>query len=84
MKRVKVVHIIITVFKLYHLFSKFNYCFQKIARDKANNNDWNSGVYYNVKVFYRFNLPILGEIATFTINGRTGTFVGSNTDLGEE
>ncbi len=48
----------------------YYYCFQE--------NDSNNLVYYNVTVFYRFNLPVLGEIATFRVNGRTNTFKGSN------
>ena len=63
--------------------TKYYFCFQKIVRNDNSNKDWDAGVYYNVKVFYRFNLPIIGEVATFTINGRTGTFIGADADLGD-
>lgn len=28
-------------------------------------------IYYNVKLFYKFNLPFIGELLTFKINGET-------------
>lgn len=40
-------------------------------------------IYYNVIVFYRFNLPVIGEIATYKIKGRTNSIVGANNRIGE-
>lgn len=37
--------------------------------------------YYDVMVFYKFNLPVLGEIATYKINGETKDFKGSNNQI---
>ncbi len=45
------------------------YCFQEIKKKKD--------YAYNIKVFYRFYLPVLGDIATFTIDGRTNNFRGN-------
>ena len=39
-----------------------------IDKDKAPNGNQ---IYYNIKLFYKFNLPFVGEIFTFTINGET-------------
>lgn len=38
--------------------------------------------YYNVRLFYKFNLPVIGEIAKFTVKGRTDTFIGNNDRIG--
>lgn len=50
----------------------YYYCFQKAS------NNGNESIYYNIKLFYKFNLPVIGEVTTFTINGRTNSFVGSD------
>lgn len=50
---------------------KYYYCFQE-------NEDNNGMIYYDVMVFYRFNLPIIGNIANYKIEGTTKSFVGSN------
>ena len=34
-------------------------------------------MYYDIIVFYRFNLPIIGDIITFQVEGSTETFPGS-------
>ena len=34
-------------------------------------------MYYDIIVFYRFNLPIIGDIITFQVEGTTETFPGS-------
>ncbi len=58
---------------------KYYYCFQKVSRGDGS---WNSNnTYYNIKVFYRFNLPVLGQLATFVINGRTNSFVGNQNSI---
>lgn len=50
--------------------TKFNYCFiDSYSPDRK--------IYYDIMVFYKFNLPFLGELMTFRVNGTTETFVGS-------
>lgn len=49
----------------------YYYCFQE---EKANNE---KGIYYNIIVFYKFNLPFLGTIATYQIKGTTQSFEGN-------
>lgn len=50
---------------------KYYYCFnEEKSRDEK--------IYYEVIVFYRFNLPIIGSIANYKIEGTTKSFVGSN------
>lgn len=39
-------------------------------------------IYYNVRLFYKFNLPVLGELTTFEVNGRTNSFIGSDDRIG--
>lgn len=50
--------------------SRYYYCFQETEAS-------NGRIYYNVRLFYNFNLPFLGDIATFKINGETKTFIGN-------
>ncbi|MDE6284890.1 MAG: hypothetical protein K2M17_04020 [Bacilli bacterium] len=38
--------------------------------------------YYNVMLFYKFNLPVIGEIAKFKVKGRTDTFIGNKDRIG--
>ena len=38
-------------------------------------------VYYDVIVFYRFNLPVLGDLFLYRIKGETKDFVGDNTRI---
>ncbi len=52
---------------------KYHYCFRKVSQSR----EQKSGMYYYVKVFYKFNLPFIGDVVTFTINGRTNTFIGN-------
>lgn len=64
---------VLTLDGQYEPFNESNYyyyCFQEAEKRDE--------VYYNVTVFYRFNIPVLGEIATFKVEGRTNTFIGSN------
>lgn len=49
----------------------FYYCFKE---QKSKNNR----IYYSVQVFYRFNLPILGNIFNYKIEGDTKNFIGAN------
>ena len=48
---------------------KYNYCFTEVKEKKY--------IYYNIKVFYKFNLPFIGDLFTFQINGRTQEFKGN-------
>lgn len=50
---------------------KYYYCFQESM-------DVNGMIYYDVMVFFRFNLPVIGSIANYKIEGTTKSFVGSN------
>lgn len=50
---------------------KYYYCVRKY--DGAN-----TSKYYQVTMFYKFNLPILGSISSFTIRGTTGNFQPSD------
>lgn len=35
-------------------------------------------IYYNIRLFYRFNLPIIGDLKTFSIKGRSNSIVPAN------
>lgn len=47
---------------------KYYYCIQKVKSPSSNNQ---SKVYYEVNIFFYFNLPVIGDIFKFTINGTT-------------
>lgn len=47
----------------------YYYCFKEGNRNKQ--------VYYDIEVFYKFNLPVIGNIANYKIDGTTKTFIGS-------
>lgn len=51
---------------------KYYYCIRKI-NSKSSRQD--GKVYYKVNIFFYFNLPVLGDIFTFDINGSTGDVV---------
>ncbi|MEG0977149.1 MAG: hypothetical protein RSF02_01180 [Bacilli bacterium] len=57
---------------------KYLYC---VAETKVyNENNQNEFKVYNeLKFFYKFNLPFLGELKTFVVNGRTSVFFGNDT-----
>jgi len=46
---------------------KYFYCLNDYVVKDENTDK----VYYQIKLFYKFNLPFVGEIFTFTINGET-------------
>lgn len=51
--------------------NKYYYCYRE--------NTAPSGmIYYDIEVFYRFNLPVIGEIATYRVEGQTNTFIGAD------
>ncbi len=58
--------------------NKYYYCIEKLNSPSPHNN---SKVYYKVETFFYFNLPVLGEIFKFTINGSTNDIIPSSGDL---
>ena len=40
---------------------KYYWCFKK--------NKANGGTYYSIRIFYKFNLPVVGDLVTFSIDG---------------
>lgn len=47
---------------------KYYYCFTRLK----NNESYNAKArYYKIKIFYKMNLPVLGDIFTFNIDGTT-------------
>lgn len=55
--------------------TKYYYCFMKdelkYARNTNASNSQKSASYYKVRIFYKMNLPVLGDIFTFRIDGTT-------------
>lgn len=49
---------------------KYNYCFMESTSS-------NNRKYYEIIVFYKFNLPFIGDIMTFQVRGTTDSFQGS-------
>lgn len=50
---------------------KYYYCISySCSKIGCKIND-NNSIFYNIKLFYKFNLPFLGEIFTFNITGQT-------------
>ena len=54
--------------------NKYYYCFQEEKSEKGT-------IYYNIRVFFKFNLPVIGDITTFKIEGRTNPFIGNDNRL---
>lgn len=50
---------------------KYYYCVNKKVTNKAESKGYSSKMYYQVKIFFKFNLPIIGDISTFTVDGTT-------------
>ncbi len=53
---------------------KYYYCFKESKLKSGNGN----AIVYDITLFYKFNLPVVGEITTFRVDGRTNSFIGSN------
>lgn len=51
--------------------NEYYYCFQEEGAP-------NGLVLYNVRFFYKFNLPVIGDITNFKVDGQTTAFKGSN------
>ncbi len=66
---------------------KYLFCIQKheISIDRTSSltrtNETKVKVFYNVIFFYKFNLPILGELHTYRVTGETKSFVGADHKL---
>ncbi len=56
-------------FELSQSGDKYYYCFKSGKK--------NNLIYYDVKVFYKFNLPIIGTIINYEIDGTTKYFIGA-------
>lgn len=52
---------------------RYHYCIKKYKGA-------NTSYYYQVTVFYKFNLPVLGDISTFTVKGTSMNFQASDED----
>ena len=50
--------------------TKQNYCIYRDKRDATGGSE--AKYYYEVTVFFGFNLPVLGDIYTFRVGGETG------------
>lgn len=50
--------------------TKQNYCIYRDKRDATGGSE--AKYYYEITVFFGFNLPVLGELYTFRVGGETG------------
>ena len=48
--------------------NKYNYC---ISKTKSITTNFPNRSYYKVKLFFKFNLPIVGDVYTFKVDGET-------------
>ena len=48
--------------------TRYNYC---IAKVRAVSPNYNKKAYYEVILFFKFNLPVIGDIFTFNVHGQT-------------
>ena len=55
--------------------TKYNYC---VKKEKASGNIAISDVTYEITMFYKFNIPIFGDFATFTVKGKTTDMIDPN------
>lgn len=60
------------------LKEKYSLCIKKIRPDSGTTAHDKNQVYYELKIFFKFNLPILGDLKTFEINGKTSPIYKSN------
>lgn len=51
---------------------QYYYCVEKIETPSRTHNN---KVYYKISIFFYFNLPIIGDIFKFTINGATNDII---------
>lgn len=52
----------------YNKNNKFYYCISKV---KSGTTNFQNRAYYKIKLFFKFNLPVVGDIFTFNIDGQT-------------
>ncbi len=52
----------------------YYYCIQKI-------NEGNNKSNFKIKIFYKFNLPVIGEITTFSVSGTTNSIINHSENL---
>lgn len=55
--------------------NKYYYCY------KENKVDGKDLIDYDIQIFYKFNLPVIGNIALYKIDGTTKSFRGANERL---
>lgn len=55
--------------------TKYYYCVQR-----KNVRTWSNAKYYKVKLFYKFDLPVIGDIVTFKVDGETNDVVMAGDD----
>ena len=48
--------------------TKYYWCFQKF---QGTNINFPERAYYKIKLFFKFDLPVIGQIATFDVDGQT-------------
>ena len=58
---------------------KYYYCLKRKNSSKPSTGKTLSSkfVFYEVALFYKFNLPVIGNISTFTVNGVTSDIIGT-------
>lgn len=60
--------------------SRYYYCFAKRKSNYGSSRSLNT-YFYDVVIFYRLDLPVLGDIFTFRVEGTTNDINGSNDSL---
>lgn len=64
--------------------TKYYYCIHKVYANKKASTKTQSGVsvkskmFYQVKIFFKFNLPVIGNIYTFNVDGTTNDIFQGN------
>ena len=54
---------------------KYYYCIKKYRVNRAVQNSYQTKTYYQISVFYKFNLPILGDSSGFIVRGTTTSII---------
>ena len=57
---------------------KYYYCIEKEANSRDN---IITTINYEITLFYKFDIPILGDIATFTVKGKTIDLIDRDSNL---
>lgn len=59
---------------------EYYYCFKENINRTENSvgKITNQTVYYDFQLFFKFNLPVVGDIATFKVSGQSNDFIGSD------